>query len=266
MQSTIRKGKIAAIIQARMGSTRLPGKILMEVNYRPLLDYMVERVKRSKYIKQVIIATTVSHQDQPIVDWCKANQVEFCRGDEEDVLARYYYAAKEFKVSVIVRVTSDCPLMDPEVIDKTIEAFLGDSHLDFASSTTPLPCLYPDGMDVDVFNFNLLEKTHYEAKLPSEREHVTFYMWKTGKFKVKRIDPKEDLSSYRFCIDYPQDFTVIQEVLTKLYPKNPKFSVYELIDFMKANPRLLALQKGIKRNAGWQRALDKDLKYLEQNK
>lgn len=256
------KKNIAAIIQARMSSTRLPGKVLMEVASRPLLDYMVERVSESKYINKVIIATTVSEKDEPIVEWCERSKVAFYRGSQEDVLARYYQTAKEYDVSTIVRVTSDCPLIDARIIDKTVGYFIDHPEIDFSSSTTPLPCLYPDGMDVDVFDMELLEKTHLESKFPSEREHVTFYMWKTGKFKVKRVDPDQDLSKYRFCIDYPQDFELMKEVLTKLYPNNPRFSMSELIDFMEKNPELLELQKGIARNAGWQRAFDKDRQYI----
>jgi len=258
------KKNIAAIIQARMSSTRLPGKVLMKVSERPLLDYMVERLNQSQYIDKIIIATTTSEKDEPIVNWCKKSKVAFSQGSEEDVLARYHQAAKEHDVSTVVRATSDCPLIDARVIDRTVEYFINNPDIDFVSSTTPLPCLYPDGMDVDVFDRELLKKTHLEARLPSEREHVTFYMWKTGKFKVKRVDPdSRDLSNYRFCIDYPQDFEVMKEVLTKLYPANPRFSMFELIDFMEKNPQLLELQKGIVRNAGWQRAFDKDRQYKD---
>jgi len=263
MKRQNKEKKTLAIIQARMSSTRLPGKVLMKVAGRPLLDYMVERIKQSKYIDQVIIATTISLKDEPIVKWCRENSIAFFRGSEEDVLARYYHTACEFDGFLIMRVTSDCPLMDPRVIDRTIDSFFNNPEVDYASSTTPLPCLYPDGMDVDVFSMELLEKTHLEAQLPSEREHVTFYMWKTGKFKAYRIDPDQDLSKYRFCVDYPQDFAVIEEILTKLYPKNPTFSMYDLIEFMEQNPHLLELQKGIERNAGWQKAFDKDHQYME---
>jgi len=258
---------IKAIIQARMGSQRLPSKVLMEVNGRALLDYMVERIKWSKFIDEAIIATTMSSKDEPIVQWCQKNNIKFYRGDEEDVLARHYEAAKKYSASIIVRVTSDCPLIDPEVIDTVVESYLNEPEIDFVSNTVPLPCLYPDGMDVEVFDMSLLERTHLEAKLPSEREHVTFYIWKTGKFKARRVDPaSEDLSKYRFCIDYRQDFDLIKEVLTRLYPRNPKFSMRELIEFVEENPRLLELQKGITRNAGWQRAFTKDQEYMQKTK
>jgi len=241
-----------------MGSRRLPGKVLMEVAGRPLLDYMVERVSQSRLIDETIIATTTSSEDDKIRQWCQKNSVAFYLGDEDNVLSRYYEAAKEHQASVIVRLTSDCPLIDFRVIDAVVQNYLDKLQIDFVSNTVPLPCIYPDGMDVEVFNIDVLTKAHQEAQLPSEREHVTFYMWKTGKFSTFRLDPYEDISQYRFCVDYPQDFEVVKEVLSKLYPDNPQFSMHDLINFMKKNPELLELQKGIERNSGWQSAFDRD--------
>lgn len=252
------KKEIKVIIQARMSSSRLPGKVLKQVSGRPLLDYMVERVSLSRLVDQVIIATTQSSQDDKIGQWCRKQSVAFYQGDENDVLDRYYQAAKKFQASIIVRLTSDCPLIDPGVIDQVVQAYLDQPKIEFVSNTVPLPCWYPDGMDVEVFNMDTLSRAHKEAKLPSEREHVTFYMWKTGKFSTFRLDPDHDISQYRFCVDYPQDFEVIQEVLTRLYPDNSRFSMYELINFVKKNPGLLELQKGIERNSGWQKAFDRD--------
>jgi len=252
------KKEIKVIIQARMSSSRLPGKVLKEVAGRPLLDYMVERVSFSRLIDQVIIATTLSSQDDKISQWCRKQSVAFYQGDENDVLSRYYEAARKFQASIIVRLTSDCPLIDPGVIDQVVQAYLDRPKIEFVSNTVPLPCLYPDGMDVEVFDIDTLTKAHKQAQLPSEREHVTFYMWKTGKFSTFRLDPGKDISQYRFCVDYPQDFEVIKEILSRLYQDNPRFSMYDLIDFIKANPGLLELQKGIKRNSGWQKAFDRD--------
>ena len=251
---------ITAIIQARMGSTRLPGKVLMKVNGRPLLGYMIERVRTSRRIEQIVIATTRSDDDVQIVDWCKANGIPFYCGDEEDVLSRYYGAAQQYKASIVVRMTSDCPLMDPRVMDAVIQAFLERPQVKFVSNTVPLPCLYPDGMDVEVFSFDLLKQAHREAGLPSEREHVTFYMWKTGKFPIFRVDCAEDLSRYRFTVDYPQDFQVIKAALEELYDTDPFFTMGKLITFMNSRPQLLKAQQGILRNAGWQKALERDRK------
>ncbi|MFH1581709.1 MAG: glycosyltransferase family protein [Pseudomonadota bacterium] len=258
-----RNSSIVAIIQARLGSTRLPGKVLKQVNNRTLLSYMIERVRKSKMIDNVVVATTTSPSDDQIVQWCKKENVLFYRGSEEDVLSRYHEAAKEQGASVIVRLTSDCPLMDPKVVDLVVQNYLTRPEIDFVSNTVPLPCLYPDGMDVEVFSFDLLTRANQEAVLPSEREHVTFYMWKTGKFNIYRIDPEHDYSKYRFTVDYPQDFEVIKTVLNELYQRNPDFSMYDLISFMAEKPSLLELNQEIERNAGWQRAFEKDREVVQ---
>jgi len=256
---------ITAIIQARMGSTRLPGKVMMCVNNRPLLDYMIERVNRCQAVDQVIIATTGSQRDTPIVDWCQEAQVGYYRGSEEDVLSRYYHCAVQYQASIVVRMTSDCPLIDPHVVDCVVENYLERPEIEFVSNTVPLPCLYPDGMDVEVFGIELLKKAYHEATLPSEREHVTFYMWKTEKFRTFRLDPQQDLSQYRFTIDYPEDFEVIQAIFEHLYPSNLEFSMDDLIHFMELNPKLKTLQQNIVRNAGWESSFERDRQILNEN-
>lgn len=255
---------ISAIIQARMNSTRLPGKVMMTVNDKPLLSYMCERVRLSRRVEQVIFATTVSPCDSVIADWCRENNVLFYRGSEDDVLNRYYEAAKHFGASIIVRLTSDCPLIDPQAVDNVIDCYQNRfPKVDFVSNTVPLPCLYPDGMDVEVFNSELLEKTNREARLPSEREHVTFYMWKTGKFSAYRLDPPQDFSRYRFTIDYPQDFEVVKTILNHFYRRNPRFTMLDIIEFMAGRPDLRKLQQGIERNAGWKKALARDKEFMD---
>ncbi len=250
---------ITAIVQARMGSTRLPGKVMREVAGRPLLDYMMERLRRSRRLEQVVVATSRLAADDPIARWCAGAGVKVYRGDEEDVLARYHEAAAAFGATVVVRLTSDCPLIDPGVVDRVVETFLRRRpEAAFVANTVPPPSRYPDGMDVEVFGRDLLERSHREARLPSEREHVTFHMWRTGLFPLHRVDAEEDWSSYRFSVDYPQDFEVIREVLTELYPRDPVFSLEALIAFMEARPRLAALQAGIGRYDGWKPALERD--------
>lgn len=252
---------IAAIIQARMGSTRLPGKVLKVVNERPLLSYMVERVRLSRHINEVIIATTDDQQDKPIVDFCLKENIKYCCGSQEDVLSRYALAAKTFNVSTVVRLTSDCPLIDPAVIDKVIECYL-KGNAEFVSNTVPLPCLYPDGMDTEVFSNDLLQKANHEAKLPSHREHVTFYMWQTKMFSIFRVDLDVDYSQYRFTVDYPQDFQLVENVLKNLYLEKPVFSMDDLISYVNQHPELIEYQKSIIRNAGWQKAFVKDQEFI----
>ena len=176
----------AAIIQARMDSSRLPNKVLL--NYKNLspLSILIKRLGKSKYLKKIIIATTTKESDNKIVDFCKQNKVFFFRGNENNVLQRYYLAAKKFKVKKIIRITSDCPLVDYRILDKMIKNF-EKKKIDYYTNAYPLPCRYPDGMDIEIFTFKTLKKTFEKAILPSEKEHVTTYMWREDNFKILKI-------------------------------------------------------------------------------
>lgn len=253
---------VTAIIQARMGSTRFPGKVLKMVRGRPLLSYQLERIRKSSMVEQVVVATTVSPQDEEIEKFCKEEKLNYIRGSQEDVLARFYQAAKEFKAKIIVRLTADCPLIDPGLIDEAVDFYKNNTDLyDYAANTVPPPSTFPDGMDVEVFSFSVLERAFLEARLPSEREHVTFYLWKTGKFRTYQIKRSPDYSQYRFTVDYPQDFEVVSEILEQLYPKNNFFTMEDAVGFVNARRHLLEKQKGIERNSGWEKSLEKDREF-----
>lgn len=249
--------KTVAIIQARMGSSRLPGKVLMTVGGRELLSYMLERVKAAKSVTTALIATTKDPKDDPIVAFCERNKIPYFRGDENDVLDRYYQAALTVNPGTVVRLTSDCPLIDPKIIDQVVETHhaLGN---DYTANTAPPVGTYPDGMDVEVFSFKALERAWKEAKLPSEREHVTFYLWKTGLFKTSRVDLKESLSNFRLTVDYPEDLAVVTAVLDALHKKNPLFTMQEVVAFLNANPKIKERNAAIGWNQGWKPALEKD--------
>jgi len=250
--------RVCAIIQARMSSTRLPGKVLKPVRGRPLLAHMMERVSRAHNLHEIVVATTVSGADAEIVGLCEKSGFACFRGSEDDVLDRYYQAALQMKCDVVVRLTGDCPLIDPKVIDDVIGAYLS-GHYDYVANTAPPVGTFPDGMDVEVFSFGALERAWREAMKPSEREHVTFYFWKNPQlFSTFRYDLPEDLSKYRLTVDYPQDFEVISSVLTELYPQNPQFSMEEVITFLEAHPDILAKNAHVAWNLGWQPALERD--------
>lgn len=249
--------KIAAIIQARMGSSRLPGKVLMKVDGRELLSYMLERVKAAKSVTTALIATTKDPKDDPIAAFCERGNIPYYRGDENDVLDRYYQAALTVKPDVVVRLTSDCPLMDPAIVDAVVAEHLKSGN-DYTANTAPPVGTYPDGMDVEVFSFKALERAWKEAKLPSEREHVTFYFWKTGLFRTSRVDLPESLSSFRLTVDYPQDLALVTAVLEALHKKSPLFTMRQIIDFLDANPPVRKLNADIGWNQGWKPALEKD--------
>ncbi len=232
--------KIAAIVQARMMSTRLPKKILMEAVGKSLLSLMIERLKHSEYIKEVIIATTTNPKDDILAEFCEKNNIPYFRGDEDDVLDRYYQTAKHFNVDTIVRATSDCPLIDPKVTDQVIKFFL-EGDYDYVSNIAPPS--YPDGLDTYAFSFKALEKAWTEAKDKHEREHVTPYFWKHPElFKVANVGQEEDMSqTQRWTIDYQEDYDFLKTVFEELYKEGQVFYMQEVLDLLKRKPEIYAL-------------------------
>ena len=177
------KLSVVAIIQARMGSSRLPGKVLAEIYGQPLLGILISRVKSSKFIDQIVVATTTERTDDILCDWLTGEGVAYFRGSERDVLDRFWQCAKLYRADVIVRVTADDPLKDSGIIDEALGMLMGSETVDYVSNT--LNPTYPEGLDVEVFRFSSLEKANSEATLESEREHVTPYIWKNRvKFKI----------------------------------------------------------------------------------
>jgi spore coat polysaccharide biosynthesis protein SpsF len=235
--------KVAAIIQARMGSTRLPRKVLKEVLGKSLLEYQIERVKRAKMIDEIIIATTIKEEDNPIVKLCEKLSIPYYRGSEDDVLSRYFEAAKEYKVDVIVRLTSDCPVIDSEVIDKAIRVFLTGEH-DYVSNS--IERTYPRGMDTEVFSYQGLEEIHQKATKPHEREHVTPYFYQhSEKFNLKNVFHSEDLSKYRLTVDTKEDLELIQCIIQDLYPNKHNFTLKDIKKSLEANPDLLFINSHV---------------------
>ena len=250
---------ISVIIQARLSSLRLPGKVLQEVNGRPLLSYMLERVSAAKTLDWVVVITSVEPSDDPIVGLCQDENIPCYRGSLDDVLDRYYQAALQMKCDVVVRLTGDCPLIDPRVIDTVVSVYQAGQYDYVANTAPPDDATFPDGMDVEVFSFAALERAWREAKKPSEREHVTFYFWKNPQlFSTFRYDLPEDLSKYRLTVDYREDFEVISAALTELYPQNSQFTMDDVIAFLEAHPDILVKNAHIASNLGWQPALERD--------
>jgi len=195
--------KIATIIQARMGSMRLPNKVLSEIEGKSMLWHLVNRLKHAKKSSETIIATTISEDDKKILDFAEENNLKSYAGSVNDVLDRYYQTALKYNIDVVVRITADCPLIDPQVFDEVIEVFL-ENDCDYASNTHPPT--YPDGLDLEIFSFEALERAWKVAKLASEREHVTPYIWKNQDlFKQINIHNDEDLSYMRWTVDEKRD-------------------------------------------------------------
>lgn len=235
--------KVVAIIQARMGSTRLPGKILKKVNERELLSYQLERLQSSKLIDEIVIATTTQNQDDVIEGFCKDNDIQYYRGSETDVLSRYYESAIKFEADIIVRITSDCPIIDVNVVDRTINHFIEHKY-DYVSNT--IDRTYPRGMDTEVFSFAALKKAKNEAYLERDREHVTAYFYTNrDKFTIGSVKNNHDYSKYRWTVDTEEDYKLITLIIDNLYNQNPMFSMEDVINLMEMNPEWFKINEHI---------------------
>ena len=250
---------ILAIIQARMSSSRLPVKVMMEIGNKPCLQHIIERVSKSEHIDKVLVATSDKESDDAIELFCIENNVRCFRGNEEDVLDRFYKGALQENLSpkdAIVRITADCPLIDSNIIDKVIEHF-NYEEFDYASNTNPPT--FPDGLDVEIFTFEALEKAWKEAGLPSEREHVTPYIRKHPElFTYINLANHEDLSDHRWTLDEMEDYKMIEEVYKNLYRKDQIFHMKEVLEFLYNNREIKELNIQFRRNEGYQKSLMED--------
>ncbi len=240
---------IVIIVQARMGSTRLPGKVLKKVMNKTLLEYLLERLQRVERSNEVCVATTVEPQDQPILDICSQMSIRSFRGSENDVLERYFLAAQEMQADIIVRVTADCPVIDPVEIDKLIEYYLENSdRYDYISSS--LKRSYPLGMEAEIFSFEVLKKAHENAKSKFEREHVTPYLHRQPDlFCLKNFSYKENQKEHRWTVDTPEDFEVITKIIESLYPVKPEFSIEDILNLFQENPQWKKINSYVVQNA-----------------
>ncbi len=233
------------IVQARMGSSRLSGKVLKEVCGKTLLEHLIVRLKRVKQADKIVIATTIKEEDIPIVAMCKKLDVPFYRGSEEDVLSRYYEAALQYKGDLIVRVTSDCPLIDPCIIDSVVSFYINNqSGVDYVSNC--LHRTYPRGMDVEVFSFSILKEAHFNAYDPFDREHVTpFIKSSSSRYSLKNIEYKTNLSHYRLTVDTSEDLELIKKIFKELYFRNPEFKMEDILTVLKANSEWLSINSHV---------------------
>ncbi|MCW3128371.1 MAG: Polysaccharide biosynthesis protein [Bacteroidetes bacterium] len=231
--------KIVTVIQARSGSTRLPGKVMMDILGRPLLIRMVERVQRAKLAGTIVIATTTEGSDDVIEELCKKENLPCYRGDHEDLLDRHYQAGKLYGADAVVKIPSDCPLIDPTVIDKVLQYYL-DNNFDFVSNMHPAS--YPDGNDVEIMSIAAMEKAWQNAMLKMEREHTTPYIWEHPElFTIGNVLWETGLDysmSHRLTIDYPEDFAFIERVYEELYPGNPAFGLSDILHLTREKPEI----------------------------
>lgn len=224
--------KIVIIVQARMTSTRLPGKVLKMVLGKSLLEYQIERLRRVKLAHEIVIATTTNAADEPIVELCDRLSLSYFRGSEQDVLARYHEAAKLHQADGVVRVTSDCPLIDPQVIDKVIQFYMNhQGEYDYVSNC--LERSYPRGMDTEVFSFQALQQAFLEATAPPEREHVTPFIYRQPeRYRLAQVVYFQNQSHHRWTVDTPEDFELIKRIIEALDPKFPEFTLEDCLNLL----------------------------------
>ncbi len=251
---------IGCIIQARMGSSRLPGKVLKKLtDDKSNLDFLINQLSFSKLIDKIIIATTTFDEDDIIEKYCKNNNLEYFRGNSKDVLDRYYNCAKKFSVDKILRITSDCPLIDPEIIDKIISEFELDNY-DYVTNT--LLRTYPVGTDVEIFSFDSLEKSWKNAILPSEREHVTqFIKNRKMNFKTKNVEYEKDLSNLRWTLDRKEDLLLIKTIISKI--KKEPILMDDILSLLNREPKLIKINENIPPNEGILKSLNEDKNYYK---
>jgi spore coat polysaccharide biosynthesis protein SpsF (cytidylyltransferase family) len=260
MRRMVTSPKVLAILQARVSSSRLPGKVLLPILGQPMIKLQLERLLRCQKINHLVVATSNKSSDDPLAELCRGMGLPVYRGDLEDVLARFAAAALPYEPDIVVRLTGDCPLADPVLIDDVIECFLASSF-DYLSNCAP--ATYPDGLDVEVFSYQALREAATKAYLPSHREHVTPFIRKQPeRFSVGNYAADCDRSHMRWTVDEPEDFEFVKQVYENLYPQKPNFWSKDIFDLLEAKPELRVINNRFERNEGSRKSLQADAEYL----
>ena len=238
--------RIVLIVQARMNSKRFRNKIMFKIYKKPLIYWILNRISQSRLVDKFIVATTNGSSDNKFVNWLKKNTTfEIFRGSNKNVLKRFFFCAKKYKAEYIVRITADDPLKDYRIIDKAIKIIINNKKIDYCSNTL-LPS-YPDGFDVEVFKYSSLKKAYLEAKLDSEKEHVTPFIWKNKSlFKAVNFKYKQDLSKWRLTVDTKKDIKIIKKIIMHFKNIIP-VPYYKIINYIKNNKKIELVTK-IKKN------------------
>jgi len=238
--------KVLALVQARMGSTRFPGKVMSSIHGVPMIELLLGRLALAKRIDTIIVATSKNPKNRSLIKHIRSLGIGVFEGSENDVLERYYKAAKLYRPDAVVRITGDCPLVDPQLVDSLIASFTSQ-EVDYLTNTNPPS--YPDGLDIEVFTFSALEKAVREATTPSHREHVTPYIYESGLFKIANIASQNDFSSERWTVDEPDDLKVVEAIFKHFYPRID-FSWTEVLKLKKKSPQIFLPNQHIVRNEG----------------
>lgn len=243
---TEKKPRCVATVEARMASSRLPGKILKDLLGKPSLERLVERARRATLVDEVVVATTVSPQDDAVEAWAKKAGVSFYRGSEDDVLLRVLEAAKAHRADLIVELTGDCPLLDPSLIDEVIAHYL-ENGFDYVSNNKERS--YPRGFDTQIFSTKVLDEVNRLTKDAADHEHVSLYIYEhPERYKLSTLRAPEPLygPDIRLCVDTPEDFRVVESIYQGLHPQKPAFDAYDIMDFLKKLPDILRINASIR--------------------
>lgn len=243
--------KTNAIIQARCGSMRFPNKVFADIDGKPLLWHVVNRLKYAGLIDDIVIATTTASKDDAIEAWCREEKIHYFRGSEEDVLNRYYSASLAYPSDIVVRITADDPFKEPAVIDKVVKKLV-DESCDLV--TNNFPPSFPEGLDCEAFTFGTLETMERQAADPFEREHVTQYVYHNpDRFRIGNVVSERPLSSYRWTIDNQEDYDMVKAVYAKrAFGSGGILLMDEILEILKANPEIAQINSGVKRSAMYQ--------------
>lgn len=251
--------KNLAIIQARASSTRLPGKVLMTILDKTLIELQVERVQRSKKIDKVILATSNSPEDNAIENICHKIGIDCYRGSLDNVLERFYKSAEMYNPKNVVRLTGDCPLSDHQVIDDVLN-FYEEGQFDYAANC--VEPLFPDGLDIEVFTFKSLKEAYENATLPSQLEHVTPYIRDNKRNVIDHYRADFNYSDLRWTVDEIEDFHLVKDIFEELYPQNSDFNFQDVLAYLDRKPHLKMINKKFQRNEGLTKSLNEDNLHL----
>jgi len=235
--------KVVAIVQARMGSSRLPGKVLKAILGNPTLWHLINRLQAAQLVDKIVIATSTNQQDKPIVEFAEENGIDCYAGSELDLVDRLYQTAREYGAEAMVRITGDCPLVDPLVVDRVTKCYLdGQDRLDYVSNISPRT--YPDGLDTEVFSLSALERVWQEVKDPRVREGITEnFLEHPEKYRLGNVAHDQDLSAMRWTVDYQDDLKFITEIYSRLYREDNIFLMEDILDLLKKNPELSEINR-----------------------
>jgi spore coat polysaccharide biosynthesis protein SpsF len=252
---------IGCIVQARMGSSRLPGKVMKKIGDKFLLDYVLEQLQSSKKIEKLFVATTTLSMDDVICNHLSSKNISFFRGSANDVLDRYVQCAKNFSIDTIIRITADNPLIDPNIVDLVIEKFQ-NAKCDYA--TNCLPRTFPYGTEVEIFSFEKLHQVWLNAKKPSEREHVTPYFYNHPElFKIANLENSKNISNLRWTVDRKNDLKLVQTIIEKI--NHSPILLEDILNLYSQQPKLFEQNKPVIQNEGYVKSLKNDEEFFKNN-